>query len=358
MAEVTDYLPHEWRAYLGANNIAPNPAFDHPGGNYLPATPDGKVASAQDIPGIQAHLDHGLATQAILIHDIARSIPGLGSHYLGRALAKAVNDWTVERFLDAGDHRIHAAMLVPTQFPDECEREIRRLRNIRGVAAVLLATNPIGRPYGHPFYHPIFAAAAKHDMPILIHVGSEASPDSLATPTAGGLPTLFTELYVLAGQALQTHIVSMIAQGVFDRYPNLRVLVSGGGVGWVPWLLWRLNSDFRAHRYEVPWLRMAPADYFMRHFWVTAYPWEPNFGVDGSRLVDVVPGIEGRICFSSGYPKWDTVPAAQAAANLREEWRSAIMNDNAAAFLGWGPQAETNAQSVATNVGEPTRSAL
>jgi len=80
--------------------------------------------------------------------------------------------------------------------------------------------NGLGKPFGHPVYHPIYAAAAEASLPVAIHLGGDAVPDTLTHPTAGGLPSTYAEFRVVGAQALMTHLVSLIGQGVFELFPT------------------------------------------------------------------------------------------------------------------------------------------
>jgi predicted TIM-barrel fold metal-dependent hydrolase len=81
------------------------------------------------------------------------------------------------------------------------------------------------------------------DLPIVVHFGGD-SPDQLG----GGLPKTYAEYRVLAAQPVMSHLLTCIGQGVFVKYPNLRMLIAGVGAAWVPWMLWRFDANYKAMR--------------------------------------------------------------------------------------------------------------
>jgi predicted TIM-barrel fold metal-dependent hydrolase len=202
-------------------------------------------------------------------------------------------------------------------------------------AQVLMGGNGLGKPFGHPVYHPIYKAAAEAGLPIAIHLGGDAVPDTLTHPTAGGLPSTYAEYRVVGAQALMTHVVSLIGQGVFERYPNLRVVMVGGGVTWIPALIWRMDTNFNPFGREAPWLTRKPSEYFREHVLVAAQPLERPRELDRlRRLLASFRGIEKVLCFASAYPERRMETPNAIAEALPEEWQRAVFHDNAAAAYG------------------------
>ena len=62
-----------------------------------------------------------------------------------------------------------------------------------------------------------------------------------------------------------THLLGFISNGVFERYPDLKVVLAGGGVGWLTALLWRLDTNFKGVKREIPWVKSLPSEYVARH---------------------------------------------------------------------------------------------
>ncbi len=96
----------------------------------------------------------------------------------------------------------------------------------------------------------------------------------------------------------------MIMEGIFERLPELKVVLIECGFGWLPALGWRLDKHWKRLKDEVPHLKMAPSEYIKKHFWVTTQPMEETENPD--HLLEVMNWIGmDRIMFSSDYPHWD-----------------------------------------------------
>jgi predicted TIM-barrel fold metal-dependent hydrolase len=365
--ELLEYLPGDWAQYVGvpgslpggtgAMALYPSFRYPNPAGDYLadayPAdgTPPG---SSREV--LSDALDARGAHRAILLHG-HRSMftPALPNPYLGVAAVRALNDWTVDRWL-TDDDRLFGAVVVPTQLPNEAAAEIRRAGGHEKMVAVLLAANGLGKLFGHPVYHPIFEAAAELDLPVVIHRGGDAVPDSApASAVAGGPPLSFVEYSTVAPVALFSHILSIVSNGVLLRYPNLRICVTGAGVSWVPGMLRRLELAWTALRREVPWVKESPTETFHRQVRVSTYGLERDGGRDIVRRMAEQHEELGRLfVYGSGYPSWDTLTPADIKETFPAEWHERILSENAEEWFRW-PAANGTRESVSRSPREAGR---
>ena len=153
-----------------------------------------------------------------------------------------------------------------------------------------------------------------------------------APPGGAGPPTFYIEWHTL-GSACSTmaHLVSLLCHGVLERFPTLRVLFIEGGVAWLPAVLWRLDTNWRGLRAEVPWLARKPSEVVREHIRFTTQPLEHTDGRDDLlfEMLEEV-GAPDILCFASDYPHWDFDAPAQMLARLPRAWREKVMHENAA----------------------------
>jgi predicted TIM-barrel fold metal-dependent hydrolase len=137
-----------------------------------------------------------------------------------------------------------------------------------------------------------------------------------------------------------THLVSLILHGVFEKYPSLRVLLVESSTAWIPWLLWRLDNNFKALRRDAPWLTRYPSEYFYDHVRVTTQPLDsPD---DSEQLVQLLSFIGGEdiLCYSSDYPHWDADELPSVVSRLPKAWLPKVLRENAWKLFGWPALAE------------------
>ena len=74
--------------------------------------------------------------------------------------------------------------------------------------------------------------------------------------------------------ALQDVMTTLVFEGVFERFPKLKVVLIEGGFTWVPSHCWRMDKHWERMRKEVPHLKRPPSEYVREHFWYTTQPVE------------------------------------------------------------------------------------
>lgn len=254
-ADLLPYFSKAWREYVsGLPNLqtggkrllpfTPTQAWTNPVFGYRPETyPPGGGAPASDPGLVRDQLLDAFGCERVLLHfESGGYLGALLNPFLAVEVARAANDWTLDLWLNRDDPRLYGAMLVATQDPIAAAKEIRRVGGHPKIAEVLVASTGLGKPFGHPAYDPIYEAAAEINLPVAIHAYGEVHPGQNVSPNSGGVPNFYFEIQTLAAQGLQAHLTSMIASGVCEKVPSLKLLLVECGVAWVPGWLWRADS--------------------------------------------------------------------------------------------------------------------
>jgi predicted TIM-barrel fold metal-dependent hydrolase len=252
VAELRPYIAPAFREWFDEGEVpGSRPAFPAAHRPWLHPE-DFKRTDAAPPDGGNAGSDYGLMRRqlldrygiecAVLTGDQPIEVSTLANPYYAQALASAYNDYLVDVWLPR-DPRLKGSLVVAPQDPEGAAREIRRLGGHPDIVQVLVSTGA-QRPYGDPFYHPIWDACAEVGLPLAAHLGGNAGVN--ATPTGCGPPTFFWEAHALLCETGMGHLASVIAHGVFEKWPAARFVLLECGMAWVPALLWRLDEDYRA----------------------------------------------------------------------------------------------------------------
>ena len=163
-------------------------------------------------------------------------------------------------------------IVVPAQWPEAAAREIRRVGGRDEFVGVFLP-GASRIPYGNPVHDPIWEAANELGLPVAVHTHYETI--GIAGPlTAAGMPDFYAEYHTLCGSGMYGHFVSILCHGIFERFPETRVAMVEGGL--VPFVgfLWRLDTNWKSCRSEIPWCRRRPSEYVWDHVRFATQPLE------------------------------------------------------------------------------------
>lgn len=243
---------------------------------------------------------------------------------LSAAIARATNDWQLEAWI-ARDDRLCGGICVPFEAPDLAVQEIER----RAGHDDFIQVYTVGRtmePLGRRKYWPIYEAASAAGLPISFHgYGWGGHPT-----TGASWASYYLEDHAVISSDMSHQLASLVFEGVFDRYPDLKIVVVESSFAWMEPLMWRLDRAFALLAHEVPHLSRSPSEYIRDHVWITSQPVdEPTRPrdfvglVEGTHLVD-------RLLFASDYPHWDfDDPVRSFPARLNDEVMRKVMSQNA-----------------------------
>ena len=346
-ADILQYLPKHWREYAEGQGVAPMPIRPPNVTSASMLENAARLAEAFPADGTYPGSDYGLLKEqlldkygywrGILTHDLGE----YGQHlngYFGVELCRAANEWNVEHWL-AKDERLYSVIAVPSSAPEEAAKEIRRWGGNRRLVSVLLAGNGLGRPYGDPIYDPIHRAAAETGKSIAVHLAVNR-PNPLIAMTGGPVSTGIVANSQLSQEAMH-YATSFIVHGVFEKYPSLKLLLKEFGTAWLPSVIWGMDRRYELLRFESPWVRRLPSEYFRNHIRLSTQPFEESPEPEQMiQLMETVNGVEEMLCFSSDYPHISFDDPTYIARLMPARWHAKVFFGNACRLYGWDAEAE------------------
>ncbi|MCV7219945.1 amidohydrolase family protein [Mycolicibacterium elephantis] len=159
------------------------------------------------------------------------------------------NDWLVEEWCAAAAGRYIPLMLIPMWDPPLAAREIERMA-ARGVTTFAFSENPepLGLPTIHDpdgYWEPVMAAANETGMVASMHVGSSSQLPKICSDAP------FMANLTWGASRTSGTMLSWLFSGLFQRYPNLKIALSEGEMGWMPYFLERAEQVLDKQRYWV-----------------------------------------------------------------------------------------------------------
>lgn len=245
----------------------------------------------------------------------------------GAALASAINEWQAAEWLEP-EPRLRASINVAYEDGDLSAAEIHRMAADDRFVQVLMLIRT-AEPMGHRRYWPIYRAAAEHGLPVGVHFGGWGR----GPITGAGFGSFYIEDTVGMATAFQDQLTSLICEGVFERFPDLRLVLIEGGMAWLAPLMWRLDRGFELLGAHAPNLGRRPSEVIREHVWVTTQPIdEPPSTREFLAMIEMME-MDRQIMFATDYPHWDfDAPDRALPSALGGELRRAILGENARAL--------------------------
>jgi predicted TIM-barrel fold metal-dependent hydrolase len=253
---------------------------------------------------------------------------------LARVMLQAYNDWHIDQWCAAYPGRFIPLAQLPLWDIGLMAEELRRVAR-KNCHAVAFLENPtvLGLPSIHSdAWDPFWQACCDEGTVLCIHIGSAGSPP----PPSPDAPVET----IMVGVPINTFhcATDFIFSPVLRKFPRLRIALSEGGIGWVPYFLDRIDSMYERHH---SWTgqdfgRERPSDVFRRHF-LTCFIDDPV----GIRLRDDI-GVE-RIAWECDYPHSDTTwprapeALARSFAGVPDEDIDQITHANALRWFRFDP---------------------
>jgi len=276
---------------------------------------------------------------AVLYPSLGLGIGGISDAEHAVLACRIYNDWLAS-YCAEGPGRLVGVGAVPMQDPPAAAREAERCVRELGFRGVFIRPNPVGDLFPHDrAYDPLWEVLQGLGVPAGFHPAG--FPDTFgAARTYGALWRGMTPLGKVLNFMIDdlTTFTMLIASGVLDRFPALKVIVLECGVGWLPWWLDKMDHWNEA-RLAGPSIELRPSEYVRRQVWVSGDPDETSFPL----AVQVAP--VDRLIWASDFPHLDILesePSATAElyerlAGMPPAVAEGIVGRNACELYGLSP---------------------
>jgi predicted TIM-barrel fold metal-dependent hydrolase len=253
---------------------------------------------------------------------------------LRRECMRAYNRWLVDFCQDtsrlAGRPVLKGIAMVNLEADtiDQAAADLEEIRRLGLAGAMIAVISSDQATYGDRRFDPFWARAQALDLPLSLHILTEARPRKK-------IPFMWM---TLSPEEIQLTLATLIFLGVFERFPGLKVVSAESDAGWAAYFAERMDYQFDRRRsvYLQHWGPQlppdaTPSDYLRRNVWMTFM--RDRAGVLARDQI----GLD-RLMWASDYPHKDsTWPRSQAMlerlfAGVPDPDRAAIVRDNAKAL--------------------------
>ena len=259
---------------------------------------------------------------------------------LKNGVVQAANDYMLDHFADEG---MATSMMVPKWDPEYAVEEIERVGNEDNIVAAYSWFDP-KTPWGSEQFDPVFEALVEKDLPLLLHGSLAYWPQH---SYIGDEMLTWTEIlgfdWPIHGMV---NVVNMIMRGVFDRFPDLNVVLQEAGHWWVPFVRYRMDEFYEMHPEDLKvtprkynageqYLDRAPSEYLRDNFYLCTQPFAlPRNAGDAEDMLNLSLA-EDMFVYSSDWPHQTLDPPTwfYTSRAFNDSTREAILHKNAEEIL-------------------------
>ena len=177
-------------------------------------------------------------------------------------------------------------------------KEVHRVAKM-GVKGVELSCSWDMQPMWHPSWNPLWQAINETQLPLHFHTFPSVDPKLRAEVKGESLLALRYSSICLFQMTLGNILTALVGAAVFERYPNFRVVFGESGIGWIPYVLDRMDYEYQDQYREIK-LKLLPSEYWRRQCRATF-----QFDRVGTKLIEDM-GVE-TLMWGSDYPHPDGI---------------------------------------------------
>jgi predicted TIM-barrel fold metal-dependent hydrolase len=268
--------------------------------------------------------------QAEVLFGILGAATRLGDHEAANEMFRIYNDWLSD-FCRPYPERYIGLACLPYGDIEAAVKEVYRAANL-GLRGLELSCSWDMEPMWHPVWEPLWKAVHDVNLPLHFHTFPMLPPDVMNNQT--GLTRRAAFFTIVSGFQLNLAniLAAVIGAGVLERYQNIRISFGESGIGWIPYVLDRMDYEWE-DRFTDLGLSMKPSDYWRRQCKATF-----QYDRIGTKLIDDM-GVE-TIMWGSDYPHGDGV-WPESSRYIKEQFghlpadvTHKITCDNAGRFYG------------------------
>jgi len=160
-------------------------------------------------------------------------------------VCRAYNDWVYKTYVSV-DKRFKGIAIIPLQDPAEAAKELRRAVTELGFVGAMLPSNGLALPLGSKFFYPIYEEANRLGCTLSVHGGCH---DRFGMDHMN----MYVPVHALGHPwGLTFNCANILYNGIFERFPKVRIAFLEGGIAWILLLLERLHASHETHFQHVP----------------------------------------------------------------------------------------------------------
>ncbi len=296
-------------------------------GRFHPTVPELRIKD-QEVDGLQAEVIYGILGVTTGFSDAGE---GISDPQVVTAIYDIYNRWIAD-FCQSNPERFVGLACISCHDPEEAAEQLRRAAKL-GLRGAEINVSSAAKPIYDRQWDDLWAAAVDCQMPISFHTTGlpfrqpeEPTADEYQWVALGLMYTLFQ----LSGPE---YLASILLSGACDRHPDLKFVLGECGVGWIPYMLHRLDQEYEDRLFHLN-LSMKPSEFWRRQGYTTFQ--------DEPLTPEIVAAVgEDNILWGSDYPHSDSIwPESQKfirrnLGQLDERVQRKLVCENAGKLYGF-----------------------